>query len=64
MSTDVEQKVINMSSTGQTLGYGAAGFLFLNVIVKKERHGRTMTAALKHITHSTEEPTDTLHKTC
>lgn len=34
-----------MFASGQTLSNGAAGFLFLNMIVKKERHGRTMTAA-------------------
>lgn len=36
-----------MFAWGYILGNGAAGFLFLNMIVKKERHGRTMTAALE-----------------
>lgn len=27
--------------------HGAAGFLFVNMVVKKERHGRIMTAGLE-----------------
>lgn len=39
--------MIYMFASGLTLSNGAAGFLFLSMIVKKERHGRALTAALE-----------------
>lgn len=48
-----------MFASGQALSNGAVGFLFLNMVVKKERHGRTMTAALETSHTFTEEATDT-----
>lgn len=50
-----------MFASGQTLSNGAAGFLFLNMIVKKERHGRTMMAALE-TSHTLQRKLLTLHK--
>lgn len=50
---DIENNITDMFAWGQTLRDGAAEFLFLIMRVKKERHGRTETAALetRHILH-------------
>lgn len=50
--------MIYMFASGQTFSNGAAGFLFVNMIVKKERHG----SCSRDTSHTLQRRLLTLHK--